>query len=372
MKYFYLLLPALLAQAGLSCQGQTNDFTPSDSLFPKVDRKAREAVTETGFPGIAIGIVAGGETVYAEGFGFADLEKKIPADAETVYQLGSVTKTVTGHLLARLVVEGQLSLDDPVDKYLPERVSLKDAADRPVTVLQVATHSAELPRYPANLQRVDPDPIRGFSKEELYAGLGMVEIDTLAGHRYAYSNFGYGFLGTLMENTSGKSLNRLMHRYLFDSLEMDHSSLILTEKAAERLAVPYLEVDPLTSTEPWDMGALSGAGNLFSSVADLTKLMRHLLRSSPANRLQQQPYLKINDHWSYGLGCFLIDSESKNTEIVYHGGDIDGYASYLALYPEFDFGIVILTNYGEGRMFGPVAEEIASAAFEVLSGGEED
>ncbi len=365
MKCTVIFLLALFGGAHLlSCQ----DRRPvPDSLFSRIDRLAHEAVKESGFLSLAIGVVRGGKTIYAKGFGYADMAEKVPADAKTVYQLGSVTKTFTGHLLARFVAAGQLSLDDPVSDYLPDTIpGLRDVAQQLVTIREVATHSAELPRYPDNLQRTDPDPIRGFPVDQLYAGLEMVQIDTLAGQRYRYSNFGDGVLGTVMENRSGKSLNELMHDYIFDALEMSQSSLVPTEDIAKRLAIPYLEVDPLTKTEPWDMGALSGAGNLFSSVEDVCRFMLHLLTPSAVNEIQQQPYLKINERWSYGLGCFNIDSESKNTDIIYHGGDIDGYASYLALYPEYGFGIIILTNYGEGRLFGSVAEEVAAAAYEIL------
>ncbi len=92
------------------------------------------------------------------------------------------------------------------------------------------------------------------------------------------------------------------------------------------------------------MGALSGAGNIFSSVSDLNLFMIALLKDSEINRTQQTEYLKINETWNYGLGCFVINSATKKTRLIHHGGDIDGYASYLILYPEYNGGLVILTN----------------------------
>ena len=114
------------------------------------------------------------------------------------------------------------------------------------------------------------------------------------------------------------------------------------------------------------MGALSGAGNIFSSVNDLSLFMNEMLKGSEVNRIQQTEYLKINETWNYGLGCFVINSKTRNTKIIHHGGDIDGYASYLILYPEFKGGLVILTNSGMGRQFGEIAEGINEIVFDEL------
>lgn len=310
-------------------------------------------------PGIAIGIVKDQKIIFEKTFGFLDVENRIPTETTTVYQIGSVTKMFTGHVLASLIDEDKISLSDDLADYFPDSLGLPVSSNsQAVTIRDIATHSAEFPRYPENLQRVDPDPILGFSVEELYNGIELVKIHTTIGERYQYSNFGYGVLGTALENLTGRSLNELMATYIFEPAEMRSSSLSLNNDIREYLAVPYLEVSPLKRTEPWDMGALSGAGNLFSTITDLNRFMMFLLEENSVNRIQQAKYLSINESWSYGLGCFIVDSQKRETFAIYHGGDIDGYSSSLTLYPEYGFGMVLLTNYGEGQVVGEVFSKI--------------
>lgn len=304
-------------------------------------------------PSIAVGIVHNGEVILAKGYGYADVENKVLVTENSIYQVGSVTKVFTGHLLANFISQKAISLDEPVADFFPESVRFpKSQSELNITIKEIATHSAEFPRYPANLQRIDPNPIRGYSIEEMYDGIEMVTIDTISGTRYNYSNFGYGILGVAIENRFDMDLSKLMDEYIFTPYSMNHTSLYLNDSIKKELAVPYLNNAPYRKTEPWAMGTLSGAGNLFSSVSDLNKFMIRMLEMNEVNRTQQRKYLYINETWSYGLGCFIVDSKKYDTQVIYHGGDIDGYASSLNVYPEYNLGFVILTNLGEGEIVG--------------------
>ncbi|MDC8004079.1 serine hydrolase [Aureisphaera galaxeae] len=341
-----------------SCYAQT--LPTKKGIVLHLDSLVKKQQAERNIPSLAVGIVKDGKVVLAKGYGYANVEEKIKADGHTVYQLGSVTKMFTGHLLASLILQDKMQLSDTLSNYFP--TSLEFPVGRKgqvVTIRDIATHSSEFPRYPVNLKRTDPYPIDGYSKEELLKGISRVKLRKEIGKKYKYSNFGYGVLGIAMENRMGKELSGLMHDEIFSKYGMNNSSLMLNEGIQQKLATPYLEVSPLTQTEPWNMEALAGAGNLFSSVTDLTQFMLALLKEGAINKIQQTPYLQINDSWSYGLGCFIVDSKKRNTPVIYHGGDIDGYASSLSLYPEYGLGFVILTNWGEGQSIGQAFETIS-------------
>ncbi len=314
---------------------------------------------EKKIPSIAIGIVKDGKTVLAKGYGYSNVEEKVAANENTIYQLGSVTKVFTGHLLAKLINQQIISITDTLADFFPPTIKFpKSPTGQIVTIKEIATHSSEFPRYPENLQRIDPNPINGYSKEEMLRGIELVTIDTVIGVRYNYSNFGYGVLGIAMENLMGKSLSKLMDENIFSTYAMDNTSLVFEDDFKDRLAIPYLEVSPHKRTDPWNMETLSGAGNIFSSISDLNKFIIVLLSDNEINKVQQTKYFKINKTWNYGLGCFIIDSKKRNTQIIYHGGDIDGYASSLTIYPEYKLGIVILTNWGEGEFVGDAFTKI--------------
>ncbi len=346
MKLLSLLILILfLVTSCNSPEGSENN-----SSKPDLDSLANYLTKEKEIPSIAIGIVKDGKVVLETAYGYANLEEQIPADEKTLYQLGSITKIFTGRVLAHLVAEEKMSLNDTLANYFPGTNFPRDTEGKEITIRDVATHSGEFPAYPANLQRIDPDPIRGFSKEELLKGIEMMKMDTAIGSQFYYSNFGYGVLATAMENSTNKSLSELMQEYILSPYNMENTSLFINDKVKERLAVPYLDVTPNTRTEPWEMGAMAGSGNMFSSISDLNMLILNLLTDDTINRIQQGRHFKFPNHenWYYGLGVFIVDSKKWNTEAVFHGSDIDGYAGNLQIYPEHNFGYAILTNWGEG------------------------
>ena len=323
-------------------------------------------LTDSLIPSIAIGIVRDQEVIISKGYGWSNLEEQTPATDSTIYQLGSVTKMLTGHVLAHLVLNEEINLSQTIHQFYPSIDFPTGLLGQKVRVIDLATHSAQFPRYPTNLNRIDPYPINGYSVEELLKGIQMVQIDTSIGHTYRYSNFGYGVLGTAIEVSQQKDLDHLMAETIFLPYHMTLSSLSHPKSQQDLLATPYLEVVPVTATDPWEMGALSAAGNVFSTVKDLNRFMIQCMKDDSINIIQQTAYLDINDSWSYGLGCFIVDSEKWQTKAIYHGGDIDGYASSLTFYPEFKIGFVFLTNWGEGQVIGNCFSAISSLIMDYL------
>lgn len=353
-RFAFLLILIFLSQ---SCKGQKSNSPKSLEL--KLESYINQQIEKEKIPSLAVGLVKNGEIIIAEGFGYADIKARTDANEHTIYQLGSVSKMFTGHVLAKLIQEKEISLEDKVSNFFPKHIAfpLSPTGQSP-RIKDIATHSSEFPRYPHNLERIDPHPIKAYSKSLMYEAIAQISIDTLIGSRYNYSNFGYGVLGTAMENHSEKSLAELMDEIIFAPYGMQSSSLVLTASVKEKLATPYLAVSPYEETAPWNMESLAAAGNVFSSIADLNTFMIELLSKRELNQLQQAEYFKINDAWSYGLGCFIVESRTRKTKVIYHGGDIDGYASSLSLYPEHKLGIVILTNWGEGQVIGEAFDGI--------------
>ena len=154
-----LLFILLLIFLGTSCKGQKQDQTQSLELA--LETFINQEIEKHKIPSLAVGIVQNGEVVMAKGYGFADVEKKSPATEHTIYQIGSVSKMFTGHVLARLLLKKEISLDDKVSKFFPEHVNfpLSPSGQSP-KIKDITTHSAEFPRYPQNLERMDPHPIK--------------------------------------------------------------------------------------------------------------------------------------------------------------------------------------------------------------------
>ncbi len=339
-----------------------------DRFYNRVDSIIKSRMGNR-FPSVSVAIVIDGKLAYTKAYGYANQQKKIPATTNTCYQIGSSTKIFIGNLLAKMIVQNKVFLFDSIQKYFPANVRFPlDSNGKAITIFNLATHTASIPRYPGNLIRTDGEPILGFSQSQLYTGINLMKLSAKVGTRLDYSNFGFGIIGTALENISGKSLSTLLAENIFSPLKMENTSLVLTDKIKAILAIPYRDDDTNVPTQPWDMGYLSAAGNIFSNAEDLSKfLIYQINESDAATKLQHQSFFPIAENVGYGLGCFTGFSKSKNTRVVYHGGDVDGYASDCNFLPDRKMGVVILTNCGIGRAFSEISNAVFNEVFQYIN-----
>jgi tetratricopeptide (TPR) repeat protein len=195
----------------------------------------------------------------------------------------------------------------------------------------------------------------------LREGLAKTKLAFPTGERWGYSNLGYGLLGLALERAAGRPYEQLLRQYVFTPLRMTHSTVTLRGEHRSLLATPYRDDDPTRKTEPWDLGLLSPAGGVASSVADLAKFLSLQFRAGEAGvvpvsgstLLEAQTPQRFIADWSSanGLG-WRIDRSDEIGNVVSHGGDVDGYASYVGFSPVHKIGVVVLTNSGIGRPVG--------------------
>jgi CubicO group peptidase (beta-lactamase class C family) len=326
------------------------------ALQAAIETRLDEMLVDPGYPSIAVGVVRDGRPLYTVVRGVAERATRRPATASTVYQIGSITKMFVGLLAADLAASGAIDLDTPLAEVLGD-VELSPVVGA-VTLRQLATHTAGVPRYPDNLDRVDGEPMRGYSESEMRAALGDLRLELSPGAGWSYSNLGYGILAFALERATGRSLELLLRSRVFEPLELGSTSFAPTAEMRSSLAVPYRDDDPQIATEPWRMGSLAGAGGLYASLEDL---LRFAAAEVSAPAVLRPAYARARRvHWrfesgnlgGYGLGRFVVDSRSIGARLVWHGGDIDGYAATLMAAPREGVAIVVLTNSGIGRPIG--------------------
>src|SRR4029078_9399783 len=135
----------------------------------------------------------------------------LPLDANTVFEIGSLTKTFTATILADMVLRGEVALDDPAQKYLPASVKVPSRNGRQITLLDLATHTSGLPKIPANLKQTDPqNPYASYSVQDLYDYLTSYTLTRDPGARFEYSNTGVGLLGHILSLKANKSYEDLV------------------------------------------------------------------------------------------------------------------------------------------------------------------
>lgn len=314
-----------------------------DALHAKVDRFVQPLIDNGIAFGLCIGLVDGDKT-YVLSYGRVSAEKPGKPDADTLYEIGSITKTFTGILLAEAVERHEVLLTDPVAKYLPDSVKVPQFQGTPITLLDLATQSSALPGLPGNFAPKDPNnPFADYSADKLYAFLNDYHLTRKPGERYEYSNLGMGLLGFALARHAGMSYEALVKRRILDPLGMQSTVITFTSESRAHLAPGHdADGDPVSN---WDLNALQGAGALRSSVHDMLLFLKANLGQTQtplqsALFLAQKSQRPIEGPGSIGLAWHILP-DGKTT---WHNGRTGGYCSLAAFDREKQKGVVVLCN----------------------------
>ena len=328
--------------------------------------------------GLSIAIVYDQEVLLARGFGYADVDKKVPADRTTVYRVGSVTKLFTALMLMQLRDAGKLNLDDPIEKYLPEfKIKSRFPDARPPTFRQVVAHYSGLPiEPPMAIEYENPDKFP--TVEEQLKSLKDVEMIVPAMSRFAYSNLGYNIMGLALARVAKQPYTQYVDQHILKPLGMNQSGFALTESMRNRFAVGYKSARPdgtfEKSTYP-EYGMASGM--LYSNVDDLTQFMSLFFREGPAGGkqvlgsyslqemtipvavstdLRKDAEGKPVELWKVGSGIGWTLGVWYGEQIDYKPGGTKGFSSVVIINYPRKLGMAVLMNtQGPPVTFGAAA-----------------
>ena len=308
----------------------------------QVDRLCNPLVAADVAVGFVVGVIDG-ETEFVRGYGRLARTSEERPTAQTVYEIGSVSKVFTGLLLADAVQRGLVALDDPVQKHLPEGVSMPAFEGKPVLLWHLSTHTSGLPRLP-DMKGADPqDPYAHFTTERLYEVLPGTRVRWEPGSKYEYSNLAVGLLGAVLvrANKLG-SYDELLRARILVPLQMRDCGVVLDEAQQKRLAPPCdADGEP---DHTWDLAALAGAGGIRSTVPDMLKFARAELTGPEvlckALELSQQ---KRHDG-ANGIAVALGWHFARDGETLWHNGQTGGYHSFLGVSPKRRQAVCILAN----------------------------
>lgn len=311
--------------------------------------------TEFDIPGVAVGVWADGREVYAC-HGVTSIENRLPIDQDTLYLLGSVSKTYTATALMRLVAKGQVALDAPVRRYVPELALADETAAGQITVLQLLNHTSGLDWGIIVNTGEGDDALSGYVAK-------LAELPQIAppGTRSSYSEAGYNLAGRIVEQVTGQTYEGAVAALLFEPLGLTHSFFARDDVMTRRFAVGHNrgEDETLSIARMWRWSRSDNpGGGLASSVADQVRWARFHLgdgraadgaRLLPAGNLlrMQEPTAALrgsNLGDAIGIGWFLREVDGVRT--VGHGGSSNGQFAELLLVPERDFAVVALSNAG--------------------------
>lgn len=270
-------------------------------------------------------------------------------DDRTRFQIGSITKTFTGTLLAQMVLAGEVKLDDPIQKYLPAGVRAPSYQGTPITLLSLAEQNSGLPRLQSNLD-LSPEtlsnPYASYTTGMLYDALNRLKLARKPGTQYEYSNFGVTLLGQVLANAAHSTYADLLEERVLRPLGMNDTVVVGSVSSRANLVAGFA-VDGSPAV-PWDFGTLGSAGAIESDLHDMTIYLRANM-AAPDGVLGKAMELAQEPHWTYEengmpnkIGLLWMTSPISGD--TWHNGETGGYHADISFNKSAGVGVVLLTN----------------------------
>ena len=361
MRIRILLFVLLLQTAAGYCQ--TNPFQKKFSL---VDRYIDSLLKEWNVPGLALGIVYKDQLIYAKGYGYRDLENKLPVQTTTIFPIASNTKLFTTTAACMLADEGKLSLDKPVRTYMPSLTFSNDELNTKVTLRDMLSHRTGLPRYDG-IWEASP-----FNRKETITKVAFMKPQLGYREGYIYNNMMFASAGAVLENVTGKSWEEIIRQKIFDPLDMKATCFSNEEMMKNNnYAIAYFEPDSTKKLLPElyiaQSEALGPAGTIKSNVEEMSHWMIAQLNGGKYKGQQAIPENAIRQtlvpnniadkegKWDelsnslYALGRTI--QTYKGYKIATHTGSIDGFYSNLTFIPGQQVAIFMVHNGSPGGSF---------------------
>lgn len=362
------LLVGLLAGCASApvVQRQEVDYGPAiAALTDFIEQEMREKE----LPALSVALVDGQRMVWSRGFGIAEPEDSVPATAETVYRVGSISKLFTDIAIMQLVERGELDLDAPVQRYLPD-FRPENPFGRDITLRQLVSHRSGLVREPPVGHYFDA------TEPSLAATVASLSGTTLVyepEQRIKYSNAAIATAGYVLERLQGEPFASYVERAVLDRAGMERSAFAPLPELMDDLATAYMwTYDGRTFEAPTFQLGMAPAGSMYSTVNDLAEFLSVLFAEGegPGGRILTPGSLEemltpqfADPSRQTGFGLGFSISELDGERRIGHGGAIYGFASELAALPDRELGAVVLTNVD---LANTVVERIANAALRLM------
>ena len=340
-----------------------------------------KTMAEWKVPGMAVAIVKDSKVIFAEGFGFRDVEQGLKVTPRTIFPIGSSSKAFTAADVGILVDEGKVGWDEPVRTYLPDFKVQDEYASAHITLRDMLSHRTGLARH--ELMWMGGQ----FSRRELYDRLRYLEINKDLRTTMQYNNLMIMTAGYLVGKVDGSSWEEFTQRKILDPLGMKETnfSVALTQKTAD-FSYPYMEIKDKVERVPFrDIAAIGPAGSINSNVLDMAQWVmlqlgkgkfgeKQIISEAAIGQLHTPqmamqgailPFAQRSSEFGFescGMG-WLIDNYRGHL-FIQHGGNVDGFTALVGFFPRENIGLVVLSNLNAN--LGPYS--VALNAYERLLG----
>lgn len=290
---------------------------------------------------MAVGVVDN-SNIEVKGFIKKNRRVELIENSKTLFEIGSITKVFTTHVLAQLVLEGKISLDDEVSTFL----LIERLKKSKITFLQLANHTSGLPRLPENFYTVknydEENPYKSYDETALLDYLNNhLKLNSIPGEKFEYSNLNSGLLSYILSKIEQKSFDEIVKERIFKPMKMNDSTFDL-ESIGDSNAQGLDEKGK--PAHHWEGGILNGCIGIASTAEDMVKFIAHILDvENPIANLQLKKTFQIEESRFVGLGWGIRDLKQIG-KFYNHGGGSKGFSCYMRIHRKTGRGIILLTN----------------------------
>jgi D-alanyl-D-alanine carboxypeptidase len=335
---------------------------PAGAQSEKVDAYIKAEMEKRHLPAVSLAVTKAGKVVKAKGYGYANLELKVPATEATVYKIGSISKQYLASGIMLLKEDGKVSLDDKISKYLEGTPATWSA----ITVRHVLTHTSGIPREAPGF-----DPVKIQPDAVVIATSYPLPLRFAPGEKWEYCNVGYFILGEIIHKVSGRPWPEFLQDRMFGPLKMTATGPTSMRALIPHRAGGYVWKDGAFENAATYL-ALRPSGAFLSDVRDLAKWEAALLSGSILKKAtldEMWTPVKLNDGSTheYGLGWFV--GAYKGHKEIQHGGSLPGFRAQMTRYPDDQITVIVLTNL-DGATPSVLARGVAGFYIPGLGKGE--
>lgn len=333
-----------------------------DEILDEIEPVIKETMTQKGIPGLALVLTDHMDLIHFSAHGYANVLTETPITADTLFPIGSLTKSFTALAILQQVGTGRIELTTPIDRYLPWLFTNKNTA---INIHHLLCHTAGLPRGGCL-----PD-----SRSEV---IDLIENENLSppGQHFHYSNIGYKLLGFILEDLMNRNFSDIIQSNILDPLGMSSSRPTITLGVYNQMASGYIPRDndrpihptsPIVQSQPMEFSTADGC--IASTPGDIAAYIRMFLchgmasdRRVISDRLferMMKPAVELMKGFHYGYGLYVYQDEGRR--LFEHGGGSPGYMTWMIGDLDDRIGVVVFTN-GPEIMFDYIAEPVVSIA----------
>jgi CubicO group peptidase (beta-lactamase class C family) len=375
MKSFIIIV--LLIVGSLQGNAQAID---TEQRLSGLDKEVQDLIKQYHTAGLAIAVIHKDQVIYSKGFGYRDIEKQLPVDTNTIFGIGSVTKSFTGALFGILEDKGQLNFTDTPKKYIPELSFYNKAMDDHIQLHHLLSHSSGVPSTSTESTAV---LFGSLNKNELVTRLKYLPPTADVGEQFIYNNLIYTLAGIVTERITSKSWEQNLSDLIFQPLETENTYAdVFTASKDTDFAFGYA-VDATHTIKralPEHIPMRSAGGNIYSSIEDMTKWATVWMNEGAYNTTQVLPKSYVHKatrplqkmsldttqpirHYGYGWMTHTYEGYLK----IEHSGGISGYTSNLAMFPSENLAIVVLTNQTGSSIAYNITDNITNRLLNIES-----